>query len=100
MDGTNTFFTSVICIAEFQVGLSQRRSGLLSELKEVFEPLSVTYEIARAAGRLRQEFLASGFNIALPDHLIAATVLQHNLTLVTFNKKDFPHKGLKLYPAD
>jgi predicted nucleic acid-binding protein len=92
-------FTSVICVAEFRVGLPIKRLHWLDKITEVFEPLDVTYEIAVFGGGLRQEFLNKGLDIPLPDHLIAATALRHNLALATFNKKDFPHKGLRLYPT-
>ncbi len=34
------------------------------------------------------------------DAIIAATALQHGLTLVTFNPKDLGLPGLQLYPLD
>ena len=36
----------------------------------------------------------------VPDAIIAATALQHGLTLVTFNPGDFDPLGLQLYPLD
>jgi predicted nucleic acid-binding protein len=37
---------------------------------------------------------------SIPDAIIAATTLQHGLTLVTFNPRDFDLPGLQLYPLD
>ena len=36
--------------------------------------------------------------LSLSDMLIAATALEHGLTLITHNKKHFPMPELSLYP--
>ena len=38
-----------------------------------------------------------GFTISTADGLIAATALEHDLTLVTRNTKDFASLGVKLF---
>ena len=58
----------------------------------------VTWEIARHAGLLRNEWAARGRTLSLADCTIAATALAHGLVLVTDNTKDFPMPGLTLYP--
>ncbi len=55
-------------------------------------------EVARRAGRLRFDWARRGKTLSLPDTLIAATVIEHGLTLVTDNRKDFPMPELSLYP--
>jgi predicted nucleic acid-binding protein len=54
--------------------------------------------IARHAGQLRFEYARKGVTLSLPDMLIAATALEHGLTLITDNRKHFPIPGLPLYP--
>jgi len=62
----------------------------------------VTYElnrnIADRAGDYIREYQAQGVAISVPDAIIAATALTHQLTLLTLNAKDFPIRGLSLYP--
>jgi predicted nucleic acid-binding protein len=55
---------------------------LLAPLRE----LSVGRTTAERAGRLRRHL-----DIRTPDALIAATALEHGLTLVTKNVRDFRH---------
>jgi predicted nucleic acid-binding protein len=66
-------------------------------IRRLLEPmtnLSVDAAIAERAGRLRRETRRR-----LPDALIAATALEHRLTLVTRNVRDFEGvKGLRLRP--
>ncbi len=47
-------------------------------------------EIARRAGSLKSEFARSGKTLSLADMIVAATALEHGLTLMTDNQKDFP----------
>ncbi|WP_366078947.1 type II toxin-antitoxin system VapC family toxin [Thermococcus sp.] len=55
--------------------------------------IPLTDEIADVAIELRRKV-----SIKLPDAVIAATALLHNLTLVTRNVKDFEKvKGLRIY---
>ena len=92
-------YTSVIALAEFRSGIHKQDLNFYQAIKETFRPLPVDLEIADLAGEFRYEFLRKGLDIDLADHIIAATALVNNLTLVTFNKKDFPHKNLQLYPS-
>jgi predicted nucleic acid-binding protein len=53
--------------------------------------------VARRAGRLRFDWARQGTTLALPDVLIAATALEHGLTLITDNRKHFPMPELAPY---
>ena len=53
--------------------------------------------IARRAGRLRSDYARKGVTLGLADVLIAATALEHGLTLLTANRKHFPMPDLALH---
>lgn len=54
-------------------------------------------DIARCGGRLRYEYAHQGVTLGLPDLLIAATALVHDLTLITANRKHFPMPELAVH---
>ncbi|MFH1713432.1 MAG: type II toxin-antitoxin system VapC family toxin [Candidatus Jacksonbacteria bacterium] len=92
----NSFFISVITIAEYYQGAhaslnKQRELKLFNEFLKIaeIEVISIDENIAKEYGRMqgvlqRQGLKGSGF-----DMLIAAVCLVHNFTLITGNKKDF-----------
>jgi hypothetical protein len=91
--GRDELFVSAISRAELFSG----RGAEEQRIRRLLEPmtnLSVDAAIAERAGRLRRETRRR-----LPDALIAATALEHRLTLVTRNVRDFEGvKGLRLRP--
>lgn len=57
-----------------------------------FRELVVDRDVAERAGRIKREN-----HLRMPDALIAATALEHGLSLATRNRKDFaPVSGLRL----
>jgi hypothetical protein len=58
-------------------------------------------ETADRAGDLIAASRSAGETLSVPDAIIAATAVQHSLSLVTLNKAHFAHlSGLSLYPLD
>ena len=65
----------------------------LEELCSGLEVLSIDPFLSQKAGHARVHF-----GMQLADAIIAATALHHDLSLATFNTKDFKQvKGLKLF---
>lgn len=82
---------SVITRAEVLAGFTLRTESLARELLDVFQPLSITSEIADLAAALRRSE-----RWKLPDALQAAVAVQHGLVLVTRNTRDFKVGGKKV----
>ena len=96
-------------LAELRRGIELLSSGkrreqlehwLENELLESFELeniLSVTKSIGDRWAILSARAQERGFQLAVIDGLIAATALEHGLTLVTRNVKDFAELGIDIF---
>lgn len=81
---------SVVTRAELFAGNSA--SETVQVLLSPFREIDVTRSVAERAGRLRRET-----GIRLPDALIAATAIEHRLSLFTRNRSDFEKvRGLRI----
>jgi predicted nucleic acid-binding protein len=96
--GGHTLATAAINIGEVYSGMrpeeQTRTEAFLSRLD--CYPLSCA--IARRAGALKSAWAQKGKTLSLADMIVAATALEHGLTLMTDNRKDFPLPELKLHP--
>lgn len=95
---SNSFAITAINIAEIYSGALPTETEATATFLENFFSYDLNSATARQAGSLRRTWLAKGITLSLPDCLIAAVAIEHNLTLVTDNRKDFPMPELKLYP--
>ncbi len=88
--GRNRLHYSVITRAELFAGASA--SDVITQLLEPFRELVVDRAVAERAGRIRREA-----RVRLPDALIAATAVEHGMSLATRNRRDFDAvRGLRL----
>ena len=88
--GRNRLHYSVITRAELFAGTSA--SGVVTQLLEPFRELVVDRAVAERAGRIRHQF-----GVRLADALIAATAVEHGMSLATRNRRDFEAvRGLRL----
>lgn len=88
--GRHRLHYSVVTRAELFAGNSG--TDLVSQILAPFREIAVDRAVAERAGRVCREF-----QLRLPDALIAAAALEHGLSLVTRNRKDFDKvRGLRL----
>ena len=103
-----TLFVSVVSIGELEAGLATmreaaRRARLEAALERyltlpfVGRVLAVTQAVAVRWGRLDGMRQMAGRPLSAPDGMIAATALEHGLTLVTRNEKDFAGLDVNLF---
>lgn len=100
-------FLSVVSMGELRKGVtvlpaSRRRTQLeksiQAQIPRWFEGriLSVTQAIAERWGELDGARQIAGRPLSAPDGMIAAAALEHDLTVVTRNVKDFAGLGVTL----
>jgi toxin FitB len=88
--GQHRVHYSVITRAELFAGSSA--TDLVVRLLAPFREIPVDRGIAERAGRISRES-----NVRLPDALIAATAIEHELAIVTRNRKHFePIRGVRI----
>jgi len=101
-------FLSVVSLGEIFKGLailpeSKRRQELQRWLDETLRPwfqgriLPLTESIAERWGLLAGECQLKGRPLKVADGFIAATALEHGLTVATRNVRDFADLGVKLF---
>jgi predicted nucleic acid-binding protein len=104
-------FLSVVSMGELRKGVailpaSDRRVRLEKSIEEQVplwfqgRILSVTQNIAERWGELDGTRQLAGRPLSVPDGMIAATALEHDLTVVTRNVKDFALLGVALIIQD
>jgi toxin FitB len=101
-------FFSVVSLGEIFKGLtilpeSKRRQQLQRRLDDTLRPwfegriLPVSEPIAERWGILAGECQLKGRPLKVADGLIAATALEHGLTVVTRNVKDFSDLNVRVF---
>lgn len=91
---------SVISRFETVRGMRDREKQATFSLLDSLETVDVTSEIADQAGELVRSWKTRGMTFDDADALIAASALQHELTLITTNPKHFPMPELTVLQAD
>jgi predicted nucleic acid-binding protein len=104
---TAALYLSTVTIGELRKGLtilpvSKRRSELQVWLENDLIPLfagrilPVTQEIANRWGELSGQRQIAGRPLGMADGIIAATALEHGLTLATRNVRDYEDLGVTI----
>lgn len=87
-----------INVTEVYAGMRAHEAKVTEAFLRSLKFYEVTWDIARKAGELKNEWAKKGLTLFLPDVTIAAVALTHGLTLMTDNRKDFPMPDLQIYP--
>lgn len=104
-DSTATFL-SVLVIGEIRQGIARitgttKADALENWLEQILLPrfdrrvLPIDEAAARRWGELRGKAMAQGLTPPVIDSLLAATALEHRLSVVTRNTQDFERLGVQ-----
>jgi predicted nucleic acid-binding protein len=89
---------SALSVAEVRTGWSDEQTrNLLPLLYKMARVEPVTVEIAELSGQLRHTYRAKGKQLSTADAIIAATRIQTNHILVTFDKDFYPIGEVSFY---
>lgn len=87
-----------INVTEIYAGIRPNEQGNTAAFLTTLDYYPITFPAARLAGELKRDFGKKGTTLSVTETLIAAVAIQHQLSLITDNTKDFPMKELNLYP--
>ncbi len=92
---------SAVTRLEVHAGMAAGERYATQKLLSRFVTCELDGEIADRAGDLIAEKRGQGIALSVPDAIIAATAMAHNLALVTLNQAHFEAiGGLSLYPVE
>jgi len=98
IEGGHTLTTTALNIGEVYAGMRVDEEARTEAFLSSLECYPITAAIARRAGSLKSKWALKGRTLTLADMFVAATALEHSLTLMTDNRKDFPIAGLNFLP--
>ena len=91
-------YISVATRTEILAGMGPHEEETTMALLDSLISLPVDAAIADRAGRMIYQYARQGIQFSFADAVIAATALQHDLTLATGNAKHFPVPELRVDP--
>ncbi|MSQ10430.1 MAG: type II toxin-antitoxin system VapC family toxin [Dehalococcoidia bacterium] len=89
--------TSTLVWFEVLRGVFPHERSATLALLDALESIDVDTHVADLGGTLWKTYRERGRELGAVDCLIAATALQHDLTLVPLNLKNFPMPELRVY---
>src|SRR3990172_3074760 len=81
---------SVLSVFEIQAGMRRSEESKTNQFLDVLKAWDVNKEIAALAARYVREYRKKGKTLNPIDTMIATTCVLNDLTLVTYNPKDYP----------
>ena len=94
----NSLACCAINVAEVYAGMRPKEEAGTVAFLRTLDYYPINFAVSQLAGELKRDFGKKGTTLSLADTLIAAVALNHQLSLITDNIKDFPMAGLSLYP--
>ena len=89
--------TAAINVGEVYSGMQAGEEAKTESFLSGLECFPISVPIARRAGLLVGEHGRKGRTLSLADMLVAATALEHKVTLLTDNRRDFPMPEIDFY---
>jgi predicted nucleic acid-binding protein len=96
--GGNTLACCAVNVVEIYAGMRPNEQESTAAFLTTLDYYPISYPAARLAGELKRDFRKKGATLSVADTLIAAVAIEHQLSLITDNTKDFPMRELNLYP--
>jgi predicted nucleic acid-binding protein len=90
--------TSALNVAEVFAGMRPQEERQTKEFLDALDCYALTNSSAKLAGTLKNTWARKGRTLTLADAIVAAVALEHDCTLMTDNRKDFPMPELEYYP--
>jgi len=89
---------SAFSVLEIQLGVKKGEEEKTDRFINSLGIFDVNREVASKAAQLIRQYKARGVTLDLPDAIIAATCILHELILVTYNTKHYPISEIKFHP--
>ena len=89
---------SALSVLEIQLGVKKGEEEKTDRFINSLGIFDVNREVASKAAQLIRQYKARGVTLDLPDAIIAATCILHELILVTYNTKHYPVSEIKFHP--
>jgi len=89
---------SALSVLEIQLGVKKGEEEKTDRFLRSLRIFDVNMEIASKAAQLIRRHKTRGVTLDLPDSVIAATCILHELILVTYNTKHYPISEMKFHP--
>jgi hypothetical protein len=89
---------SALSVLEIQLGVKKGEEEKTDRFLKSLRIFDVDMEIASEAAQLIRRSKARGVTLDLPDSVIAATCILHDLILATYNTKHYPLSEIKFHP--
>jgi predicted nucleic acid-binding protein len=92
-----SFSISVITVVEIESGIRAGEKAKTKELLDSMESIILDSPMAHLAGSFLREYRRKGVSLSLADVMIAATAVNENLILLTYNQRHYPMPEIKFH---